>query len=57
MHDPNSFLSNHFTQENMKTAYTPQKDPNDYIYQGVNDFSEVVRRINSLDEKSFIFQY
>ena len=57
MHDPKSFLVNHFTQEHMKTCYTHQKDPNDSIYQGDKDFSEVVRRITSPDEKRFIFQH
>ena len=57
MHDPKSFLANHFTQEHMKTAYTHQKDPDDSIYQGSNDFLEVIRRINFPSEKKFIFQY
>ena len=56
MHDPKSFLANHFNQEHMKTTYAHQMDPNDFIYQGANDFSEVVIRISSLDEKNFIFQ-
>ena len=57
MHDAKSFLDNHFNQENMKTTYSHQVDPDDSIYQGANAFSEVVTSISSLDEKNFIFQY
>ena len=57
MHDPKSFLENHFTEEHMKTAYTHQKDPDDSIYQGGNDFSKVASIITSLDENKIIFHY
>ena len=57
MHDPMSFLTNHFTQEHMKTGYSHQKDPDDSIYQGAKEFSEVVTNITTPNEKSFIFQY
>ena len=57
MHDPKSFLSNHFNQEHIKTAYAHHVDPDDSIYQGANAFFEFVRRISSPNEKNFIFQY
>ena len=57
MHDPKSFLVNHFTQEHMKSSYVHQTTPDDSIYHGVDSFFEVLNMNSSEDEKRFIFQY
>ena len=57
MHDPKSFLSNHFNQEHMKTAYAHHVDPDDSIYQGAKEFQKILTKISSPYEKNFIFQY
>ena len=57
MHDPKSFLANHFTQEHTRSSYVHQTNPNDSFYQGVIIFSEVLNKTYSQDEKIFIYQY
>ena len=56
-HDHNSLLENHFVQEHMKVTYVHEEQPDDPIYRGAINFSEVVRRISISEEKTFIFQY
>ena len=57
MHDPKSWLANHFEHEHTKFPYTHQDLPDDSIYRGAVDFSEVVGSITNPLEKSHIFQY
>ena len=41
----------------MKIEYVHHEIPDDSIYSGANEFSEVVSRIPTPQEKTFIFQY
>ena len=56
-HDPKVFLDAHFKKNHVKSGYVHEEVPDDFIYQGVNTFSEVLARVKSKDEHSQIFQY
>ena len=55
-HDPKGFLNVHFKQYHIKIAYVHEELLDDFIYQGVNTFSEVLAKAKSKDEKSHILQ-
>ena len=57
MHDPKSFLENDFVQEHTKITYSHQDVPDDSIYIGAIDFSQVESRISTPLEKTHMFQY
>ena len=50
-------MANHFVQEHMKVTYIHEEQPDDSIYRGAINFSEVVSRIPTHKEQTFIFQY
>ena len=55
MHDPKSWLANHFEDKHTKFPYAHQDLPDESIYRGVVYFSEVVGRIMNPLEKAHIF--
>ena len=57
MHDPKSYLANHFVQEHSKIQYTHENEPHDSIYREAIDSLEVLSRITGPNVKVHIFKY
>ena len=55
MHDPQGLLENHFLQEHTKIGYAHQEIPDDSIYIGANNFSDIVSMISIPMWKTHIF--
>ena len=47
----------HLRQNHFKTGYAHEENPYDFIYQGVDNFSEVLARAKIKEEQSHILQY
>ena len=56
-HDPNSLVDNHFVKEHMEVSYVHREHMDDSFYRGEINFSSVVSRIPTPEEKTFVFQY
>ena len=56
-HDPKGFLDAHFKKNHVKSGYVHEEVPDEFIYQGVNTFSEVLSRAKNNDEQSHILQH
>ena len=53
-HDPKGIVDLHLKQNHFKTGYVHEETPDDFIYQGVYTFSEVLARAKSKEEKIHI---
>ena len=56
-HDPKGIVDLHLKKNHFKTGYGHEEVPNDFIYQGVDTFSEVLARAKSKEEQSQILLY
>ena len=56
-HNPKGFIDAHFKKNHVNSGYVHEGVPNDFIYQGVNTFSEVLARAKNNDEQSHILQH
>ena len=56
-HDPKGIVDSHLKKNHFKTRYAHEETPDDFIYQGVDTFYEVLARAKSKEEQSHILQY
>ena len=56
-HDPKGIVDLHLKQNHFKVGYAHEEAPDDFIYQGVDTFSEVLERAKSKEEQSLILLY
>ena len=56
-HDPKGIVDLHLKQNHFKAGYVNEETPDDFIYQGVDTFSEVLAREKRKEEKIHILQY
>ena len=56
-HDPKGIVDTHLKQNHFKVGYIHEVVPDDFIYQGVDTFSEVLARAKSKEEKIQILLY
>ena len=56
-HDPKGIVDLHLKKNHFKAGYVHEETPDDFIYQGVDTFSEVLARAKSKEEQSHILQY
>ena len=56
-HDPKGIVDLHLKQNHFKVGYVHEETRDDFIYQGVDTFYEVLARAKSKEEQSHILQY
>ena len=56
-HDPKGIVDLHLKHNHFKIGYVHEETPDDFIYEGVDTFSEVLARAKSKEEKINILQY
>ena len=56
-HDPQGIVDFHLKQNHFKEGYTHEETPDDFIYEGVDTFSEVLARDKIKEEQSHILKY
>ena len=56
-HDPKWIVDLHLRENHFKTGYVHEETPDDFIYQGIDTFYEVLERDKSKQEQSHILQY
>ena len=56
-HDPKGIVDFHLKQNYFKAGYTHEETPDDFIYQGVDPFSEVLARAKGKEEQGQILLY
>ena len=56
-HDLKGIVDLHLKHNHFKTGYVHEESPDDFIYQGVDTFFEVLERAKSKEEQSHILQY
>ena len=55
--DPKGIVDLHLRQNHFKIGYVQEETPDDFIYQGVDTFYEVLARAKRKEEQSHILQY
>ena len=55
-HDPKGIIDLHLRQNHFKIGYAHEETSDDFIYQGVDNFSEVLVRAKRKEEQSHILQ-
>ena len=53
-HDPKGIVDLHLKQNHFKAGYVHEETPDDFIYQGVDTFFEVLARAKIKEEQSHI---
>ena len=56
-HDPKGIVDLHLRQNHFKIGYVHEETLDDFIYQGVDTFYEVLARAKRKEEQSHILQY
>ena len=56
-HDPKGIVDFHLKQNHFKAGYTHEEVSDDFIYQGVDTFSEVLAKAKSKENKSQTLLY
>ena len=56
-HDPKGIVDLHLKHNHFKTRYTHEESPDDFIYQGVDTFFEVLDRDKGKEEQGQILLY
>ena len=56
-HDPKGWFDAHLRKNHFKTGYTHEEEPHDSIYQGVDNFFEVLSKAKRKEEQSQILCY
>ena len=56
-HDPKGIVDLHLRHNHFKIGYVHEETPDDFIYQGVDTFSEVLARAKRKEDQSHILQY